>query len=171
MAAFKRTSKLLNIGGSIDLVDGTPASVTVNLPLSTLDREVFVVTDVQLDIERITAPAAPGFQNISASVNKTKTTALTINDPNCIATSNKSIETTALGHVYQQTRQPDESSTGIMADYLSVIATPNFTIAGDFASTAGGASNKAVTVRLTGYRAVASADLFAALVTEELNSN
>lgn len=170
MPAFKRTSEILNIGGRIDLVDGTPASVTVNLPLSTLDREVFVVTDVQMETESLNAQAAPGFASIIASVNKTKTNFLKINDPNCIAVIGKQLETTALGHVFQQNRQPDESSTGVAQDYLTVIATPDFVIAGSFSTTAGGASNRMVDVRLTGFRAVATSDLYAALVTEELNA-
>jgi len=169
MAAFKRTSELLNIGGEIDLVDGTPSSVTVNLPLSTLDREVFIVTDVQLDIERLVAQPGVGFTTLSASINKTKTTALGINDPNAIAVTNVCIETTALGHVLQKNRNPDESSTGVNSDYLTVIATPDFVIAGNFVTTSGGTGNKRVMARVTGYRAVATADLFAALVTEELN--
>ena len=170
MAAFKRSSELLNIGGSIDLVDGTPASVTINLPLSTLDREVFVVTDVQMDTERIFAPAAPGVNIITYSVNKTKESVLSIADSNCISTGGVNIEHTAGGQmVIQQFRTPDESSTGVSADYLTVVATPNFELAGSYATTAGGTANKSVFVRLTGFRAVASADLYAALVTEELN--
>lgn len=169
MAAFKRSSELLNIGGAITMVDGTPGSVEVNLPLSTLDREVFVVTDVQVDCDRLNAQAAPGFAALSLSVNKTKTSVIKINDPNCIAALAKSLETTALGHVYQQGRSPDEASTGIGADYLTVIATPDFQIAGSFTTTAGGASSRGAHVRLTGFRAVASSDLYAALVTEELN--
>jgi hypothetical protein len=50
-----------------------------------------------------------------------------------------------------------------------VIATPDFQIAGSFSTTAGGAADRAAHVRVTGFRATASADLFAALVTEELN--
>ena len=169
MPAFKRSSELLNLGGSITMVDGTPSSVEVNLPLSTLDREVFVVTDVQVDCERLNAQAAPGFAALGLSVNKTKTNVIKINDPNCIAALAKSIETTALGYIYQQSRHPDESSTGVGSDYLTIIATPDFQIAGSFSTTAGGASDRTAHVRVTGYRAVASADLFAALVTEELN--
>lgn len=169
MPAFKRSSELLNLGGSISMTDGSPSSVEVNLPLSTLDREVFVVTDVQVDCDRLNAQAAPGFATVALSVNKTKTDVIKINDPNCIAALAKSLETTALGHVYQQGRMPDESSTGVGADYLTIIATPDFQIAGSFTTTAGGASARSAHVRVTGYRAVASADLYAALVTEELN--
>lgn len=171
MAAFKRTSELLNIGGTIDLVDGTPSSATINLPLSTLDREVFVVTDVQMDSEALIAQAAPGFATMIASVNKTKTDFIKINDPNCVASLSRQLQTTALGETYQQSRFPDESSTGVASDYLTVIATPNFVLAGSFSTTAGGASNKALHVRVTGFRAVATSDLYAALVTEELNQN
>jgi hypothetical protein len=169
MAAFKRTSELLNIGGRIDLVDGAPSSVTVNLPLSTLDREVFVVTDVQMETESIYAPPAPGNCSLIASINKTKTSFLKINDPNCIAVTSKNIETTALGHIYQEARSPDESSTGVAQDYLTVIATPDFVIAGSLSLGGAPFGNKMVDVRVTGFRAVATADLYAALVTEELN--
>ena len=167
--AVKRTSQPLNIGASIDLVDGTPASTTVTLPLSSLDREVFVVTDVQMDAERLNAQVAPGFAVLSASVNKTKETVIRINDPNCVASMAISLETTALGHVYEAHRNPDEASTGVQPDYLTIISTPDFELAGSFVTTAGGAGNRAVSCRITGYRAVATADVYAALVTEELN--
>jgi hypothetical protein len=166
---YKRTSELLNIGAALDAVDGTPTTTTITLPLSSLDREIFVVTDIQLDTERLNAQAAPGFAALSASVNKTSTSALTINNPNCLGSTAKSIETTALGYIYQQSRQPDESSTGQMADYIGIIATPNFVLAANFVTTAGGASNRAVWARVTGYRAKADADTYAALVTEEIN--
>lgn len=167
--ALKRTSQPLNIGATIDLVDGTDQSRTVTLPLSSLDREVFVVTDVQMDAERLNAQVAPGFAVLSASVNKTKETVLKVNDPNCVASMAISLETTALGHVYQAHRNPDEASTGVSPDYLTVIATPDFNLVGSFVTTAGGAGNRSVSCRVTGYRAVATADVFAALVTEELN--
>jgi hypothetical protein len=56
-----------------------------------------------------------------------------------------------------------------MADYIGIIATPNFVLAANFVTTAGGASNRAVWARVTGYRAKADADTYAALVTEEIN--
>ena len=167
---IKRTSQPLNIGATLELPDGTPTSIEVTLPLSSLDREVFVVTDIQMDAERLNFPAAPGFAVLSASVNKTKTVVTRINDPNCVGSVSKTIEHTATGaSLIQQNRNPDEASTGVSPDYLTIIATPDFVLAGSFATTAGGAADRSVQARITGYRAVATADVYAAMVTEELN--
>ena len=171
--AIKKTSQPLNIGASLDLVDGTPASLNVTLPLSSLDREVFVVTDIQMDAEPLPLPLAAGEQvTMSASVNKTKTDVIEINDPNCIGTLRRSIRESTVatgGQVYQEAHNPNESSTGTMSDYITIIATPDFRLAGSYVTTAGGAGNRGVFARITGYRAVATSDVYAALVTEELN--
>ena len=171
--ALKKTSQPLNIGATLDLVDGTPASLEVTLPLDTLGREVFVVTDIQMDSEPLPMPAAPGSQvSMDASVNKTKTAVVKINDPNCIGSLKRRIIESALptgGAIYQDSYSPTEASTGTSHDYLSIIATPDFQLAGSYSTTGGAAGNRAVFIRITGYRAVASADVYAALVTEELN--
>jgi len=171
--ALKRTSQPLNIGATIDLVDGTPANLEVSLPLSSLDREVFVVTDVQIDSEPLPMPGAAGAQtSMDVSVNKTSTSVLKINDPNCVGSLKRRIIESALptgGAIYQDSYSPTEASTGIPSDYITIIATPNFVLAGSYGTTAGGAGNRAAFVRITGHRAVADASVYAALVTEELN--
>jgi len=168
---FKKTSEPLNIGATLDLVDGTPDTLTVSLPLSSLDREIFVVTDVQLDSERLNVPAAVGSVTLNASVNKTDTgLPLAINSPNCISSMQRSIGVTAApAAIYQEAFNPNEHSTGMSTDYIAVIATPNFVLSGSFSTTAGGQPNRAIFCRITGYRAKADADTYAALVTEELN--
>ena len=167
--AFKRTSEPLNLGASIDLVDGTPASLTVTLPLSSLDREIFVVTDIQMDTEALGVPAAAGTVNLLGSVNKTSTNVEGIDSPNCVGNIRRDIESTAFSSVFQESFYPNESSTGMSTDYISIIATPNFILAGSFATSAGGAANRKLYARITGYRAKADADTYAALVTEEIN--
>jgi hypothetical protein len=155
------------------LVDGTPASLEVTLPLSSLDREVFVVTDIQIDSEPLPMPAAAGSQtSMDVSVNKTKTNVIQINDPNCIGSLKRRIIESALptgGAIYQDSYSPTESSTGTSHDYLAIIATPDFVLAGSYSTTGGAAGNRGCFVRITGYRAVATADVYAAMVTEELN--
>lgn len=172
MAAFKQTSQPLNIGASIDLVDGTPASTTVTLPLSSLDREIFVVTDIQMEYEPVAVPAAAGNTvSLLGSVNKTGTGFQKINNPDTIGSIQVQMQSNAVDALaVQMSRSPDESSTGTVRDYIGVIATPDFVLAGSYASTTGGKPNREISVRLTGYRAVASADVYAALVTEELNA-
>jgi len=166
---FKRTSEPLNIGTALDLVDGTAASKSVTLPLSSLDREVFIVTDIQMDNEALPVPAAPGTSILLASVNKTSENVLGIDSPNCIGNIRRDVEATATAAVFQESFHPQESSTGQPADYLGIVATPNMVLAGSFTTSAGGAANRKVYVRVTGYRAKADADTYAALVTEEIN--
>lgn len=166
---FKRTSEPLNIGASLDLVDGTPASTTVTLPLSSLDREVFIVTDIQMDNEALPVPAAPGTSILLASVNKTDTNVLGIDAPNCIGNIRRDVEVSPGGFIFQESFHPQEASTGMGPDYIGIIATPNYVLSGSFSTTAGGAANRKVYVRVTGFRAKADADTYAALVTEEIN--
>lgn len=168
--AFKRTSEPLNIGAQLDLVDGTPASLSVTLPLSSLDREIFVVTDIQMDNEALIVPAAPGTATLLASVNKTLTAVQGIDQPNCIGNIRRDVESTAFSSVFQESFHPMEASTGGSADYIGIIATPNFVLAGSFTTSAGGAGNRKVYARITGFRAKADADTYAALVTEEINN-
>jgi hypothetical protein len=167
--AFKKTSMTLNLGADLDLVDGTPASKTVTLPLSSLDREIFVVTDIQMDTEALNVPAAPGTAILLAGVNKTSTNVEGINNPNCLGNIRRDVQSTAFSSVFQESFYPQESSTGTMDDYIGIIATPNFVLAGSFSTSAGGAANRKVYCRITGYRAKADADTYAALVTEEIN--
>lgn len=171
--SLKQTSQPLNIGASLDFADGGgTTALTVTLPLSSLDREVFVVTDIQMEHEPLPLPSAAGNTvTLNASVNKTGVTFQDISNPDTVGSMQAQIQSNAVDAVlHQMSRSPDESSTGTIRDYIGVIATPDFVLAGAFASTAGGQPNRKVAVRLTGYRAVATADVYAALVTEELNS-
>lgn len=169
--SLKKTSSLLNIGSRALFSDGAVnVATTVNLPLNTLDREVFVVTDIQIDHDPLIIPQLAG-QDVSLnfSVNKTSTTVQTIDSPNCISHLRYQVTSTPVGDVVQSTTMPHESSVGTMSDYISIIATPDFKLVGSYSSTGGGDPDRRCYVRLTGYRAQATADVYAALVTEELN--
>ena len=170
--AFKKTSQLLNLGSTLDLVDGTPANLVVSLPLNTLDREIFVVTDIQMDAEPIPVPANPGNTvGFQASLNKVATGVLTINNPDCIGSLRRQSQSTALDSaMFQESFMPNESTSGTEKDFITIIATPNYVLSGSYATTVTGTANRAVFARITGYRAKADADVYAALVTEELNS-
>ena len=167
--ALKKTSPLFNVGGAIG--ETAPAAFTqaeVNLPLTTLDREVFVVTDIQMHTDMPDAPAPGAFSNVFAQVTKTSQTGIVaINNPVVIGRQSNEAEQNAAGGIVQNMRsEPSHASTGSNRDHLAIIATPDFFIgiAGN-----GNAATKDVAIRLTGYRAKASADVYAALVTEELN--
>jgi len=171
--ALKKTSELLNLGSSIDLADGVPAHLTISLPLNALDREVFVVTDITIDMEPLIEPLAAGHDvSMIFSVNKSSTGVLTINQPNAIGTLNRAIKTAAwmTATTVQHNFAPHRSTTGTGSDYLSVIATNDYVLSGSYITTAGGAPNRAVFVRMTGYRAQATSNVYSALIAEELNS-
>lgn len=171
--AIKKTSQLLNIGASITFSDG---DVNVferkSLPLNSLDREVFVVTDVTIDSDPLQIPQLPG-QDVSLnfSVNKNEETVQTINNPDCVSHFRKQVTTSPVGDTVQTSAFPSESSTGITQDYLGIISTSDYILVGSYSSTSGALSDRRCYVRLTGYRATATADVYAALVAEELSSN
>lgn len=169
--AIKKTSQLMNLGSTIDLVDGVVQNLSVSLPLNSLDREVFVVTDVMMDYEPLTVPQLPG-QDVSmfASINKSNTAVQTINNPNCIAALRVQLTSTPVSETLQESFSPTQVSSGTNSDFLSIIATNDYVLSGSYASTGGGDPNRAIFIRLTGYRAQATSDVYAALVTEELNS-
>ena len=169
--SLKKTSQLFNLGATAVFSDGmVNFSTTQQLPLNTLDREVFVVTDIQVDHDPLIIPQLPG-QDVSLnfSVNKTLETVQTINSPNCISHLRYQVTSTPVGDAIQKVALPSEASSGTMNDYIGIIATPDYRIVGSYSSTGGGDPDRRVYVRMTGYRAVASADVYAALVTEELN--
>ena len=169
--ALKKTSQLMNLGSKIDFVDGVSQNITISLPLNSLDREVFVVTDVMMDYEPLLVPQLPG-QDVSlfCSVNKSSLSQLTINNPNCVASLRVQITTTPVSETLQSTFSPKQMSSGTNQDFLSVISTNDYVLSGTYATTGGVAPNRSVFVRITGYRAQATSDVYAALVTEELNS-
>jgi hypothetical protein len=171
--ALKKTSQLMNIGSDLLLSDGAVnVSERQTLPLNSLDREVFVVTDVSIDSDPLIIPQLPG-QDVSLnfSVNKNEATVQTINNPDAVAHFRKQVTTTPVGDTVQVSAFPSEASTGINQDYIGIIATSDYLLVGSYASTGGGDPDRRVYVRLTGYRATASSDVYAALIAEELNSN
>lgn len=171
--ALKKTSQLMNIGSSITFSDGdVNVSARQSLPLNSLDREVFVVTDVSIDSDPLIIPQLPG-QDVSLnfSVNKNEATVQTINNPDAVAHFRKQVTSTPVGDTVQVSAFPSEASTGINQDYIGVIATSDYLLVGSYSSTGGGDPNRRVYVRLTGYRATASSDVYSALIAEELNSN
>jgi len=171
--AFKKTSALLNIGGSVNLVDGSTVASKETLPLSTLDREIFVVTDYQIQMAPFGLDlAAGGTVTQSVAIMKTKSTLGNISDPNTIAIARERSDQGGAANlgaaIIQRMAEPTLNSVGSSTDYIAIVATPDFQVVGSLASTSGGLSGSAY-VRITGFRAVATADLYAALVTEELN--
>jgi len=166
---FKKTSQIFNIGARVtESAANTFTEAEIELPLSSLDREIFVVTDIVLSVPQHVVVAN---SKVVSDVQLTKTSVSnlrTINDPTVLSKKRVALDNTVapVMAVTEEAHPADMTSTGGSRDYLGVIATPQFYIQ---AWTQNGTTATTGAARITGYRAKASADLYAALVTEELN--
>ena len=165
---LKQTSSVVSIGFSVDeSAANTFTQSSVDLNLSPLDREVFVVLAVNID------PSSPdGLAGIDTQVDCSLTTTSqtavqSLANANCLAIANERIR--AAGFVDSgvgfATKAMETPTANL--DFIGVIATNDFFIqvAGQNNLAAKGMSGK-----LYGYRATATADIFAALVQSEVLS-
>lgn len=162
---LKQSSATVAIGfGFNESAANTFTEGSVDLNLSPLDREVFVVTAINID------PSSPDMgatnSRTTCSLTTTSQTALaTLADANCLAVAQQSIiadATRAVAFQQQSLETPPTTS-----DYIGIIATNDFfvQILGQ-----GNAAAKSVSGKVYGYRAVANADIYAALVQSEVLS-
>ena len=166
---LKQTSSVVAIG--FEAIEPAPNTFTqsqVDLNLSPLDREVFVVLAVDLDCF---APSSVLGVNtsVSASLTTTRQTAVVnLSNSNCLANQVLEIRSDAVStdNGVGFSRQSGESPSS-MLDFIGIIATNDF-----FVQVAGQGNTglKSVSGKLYGYRAMASADIFAALVQSEVLS-
>ena len=164
---LKPSSSTVAIGFSVEesaLNTFTQSSVDLNL--SPLDREVFVVLAVNLD------PSSPDFEANSTYVNLSLTTTsqtgiATLADANCLAVAQQRIQVEAangFGVSFQQQSLETPPST---LEYIGIIATNDFFVQ---VQGANNINKKGGSGKLYGYRAIASADIYAALVQSEVLS-
>jgi len=161
------SSSTVSIGFSVpESAANTFTQESVDLNLSPLDREVFVVLAVNLDPESPDFEATPTFTNCSLTTTS-QTAVATLGDANCLAVAQQRIQVEAangFGVSFQQQSLETPPST---LEYIGIIATNDFFVQ----VTGGGNTNrKGVSGKLYGYRAVASADIYAALVQSEVLS-
>ena len=145
----------------------TYTQARVDLQLNVLDREVFVVTGINLDI--LPPDALAGVDTrVRGQLSATSQTAMgNLSTSNIFAIARDDIR--ALGFV--DSGVPFSAMFGetpaIGMEYLNIIATNDFFIA---VEGAGNAGTKAMSGKLYGYRAVADGSTFAALTQSELLS-
>lgn len=164
---LKASSSTVAIGFSLaESAANTFTQDSVDLNLSPLDREVFVVLAVNLDPESPDFVATPSFTNCSLTTTS-QTAIATLGDANCMAVAQQRIQvegTNGFGVSFQQQSLETPPST---LEYIGIIATNDF-----FIQVQGGANTnrKGVSGKLYGYRAVADASIYAALVQSEVLS-
>jgi len=167
---LKQTSSLVAIGARV--VETAPNTYTqeqVDLNLSPLDREVFVVLAANIDPE---APDAIDGQptSVAATISATSQTSVKgLDNSNVLANTRLDCLTDpaapGVGFVGFTRGAGETQSTNL--DYLGIIATNDFFLG--MAGT-GNLTAKFTNVKVYGYRARASADIYAALVQSEVLS-
>ena len=163
---LKQTSSTVAIGFSVDeSAANTFTQGTVDLNLSPLDREVFVVLAINLD------PSTPELtlgadSRVASSLTSTSQTAIAnLSDSNCMAASVNKIRSNATGAVAFQSLGTETPPATL--EYIGIIATNDFFVQ---VQGVGNTNARSVSGKLYGYRAVASADIYAALVQSEVLS-
>jgi len=164
---LKTSSSVVPIGFQVvETAANTFTQASVDLNLSPLDREVFVVLSINLD------PSTPDFvadthTQVSSSLTTTSQTAVAgLSNANCLANASTIIKnSTGIGAVGFATSAMETPPANL--DYIGIIATNDF-----FVQIQGyqNTSVRAMEGKLYGYRAVASADIYAALVQSEVLS-
>ena len=170
-AGLKRTSSPIQISASVaESALNTFTSEEIDLTLNALDQEVFVVTQLNIDVQAPSQPGVPGDNaSVSASLSTTARTSVgSIADSNVIGASERIILSSATNSLVGFDRE-DPLFAAISEDYLGIVATNNMflNIKGD-GNAIGQLKN--ARVRVYGYRAQASASVYAALVQSELLS-
>jgi len=165
---LKQSSSLVSIGfGISELAANTFIEQSVDLNLSPLDREVFVVLAVNLDPFSPDAIAGTDTR-VSTSLTTTRQTAVaSLSNSNCLAAGASVIKAGGFvdGGVGFQTGSFETPPSSL--EYIGIVATNDFFV--QCAGTGNGTA-KGVSGKLYGYRAVANADIFAALVQSEVLS-
>jgi hypothetical protein len=165
---LKQSSSVVSIGFSVDEpAANTFAQASVDLNLSPLDREVFVVLAINLD--PFTPDAVAGTDTkVESSLTTTSQTAVqNLSNSNTLAASANFIKAAGFadaGVGFQSLGAETPPST---LDYIGIIATNDFFVQ---VKGTGNAGQKGMDGKLYGYRAVADASIYAALVQSEVLS-
>ena len=166
---LKATSSQVVISSSVtETGPNVFTNTSIDLQLNVLDREVFVVTAIDLDVASPDAVAAVNTSSNMSISTTARTTMGQLSDTNVMGVALSSIRAAGFvdGGVGFQSLHPD-SPTAEGLSYVAVIATNDFHLqiqgGGNLVAKEGHA-------RLWGYRAVADAATFAALTQSELLS-
>lgn len=165
-AGLKQSSAVVAIGFSVaETGKNTFTQQQVDLNLSPLDREVFVALAINLDAETPDKVDDVTTQVRAALSTTSQTSIPGLQDSNCLSRLSNTIVDTG-GNAVSFTSQALETPPSTL-EYIGIIATNDF-----FIQVQGTGNNdaKGVSGKLYGYRAVASADIYAALVQSEVLS-
>ena len=167
-AGLKQSSSVVSIG--FEVTESAPNTFTessIDLNLSPLDREVFVVLAVQVDPSTPDALATID-TSVNASITTTSQTALVnLSNANCLAFAGNSIKAAGFADGGVAFSAGLLETPPASLEYIGIIATNDFFVSVQGTNNAGA---KKASGKLYGYRAIASADIYAALVQSEVLS-
>ena len=167
-AGLKQTSSVVAIGFSAtETGPNTFTQTSVDLNLSPLDREVFVVLAVNLDPSFPDAIAATNTLVSASLTTTTQTDIAGLENSNCLSASNISLRAagfvdSGVGYMSQALETPPST-----LEYIGIVAT------NDFFVQIKGVNNlvaKGISGKMYGYRAKADASIYSALVQSEVLS-
>ena len=165
---LKQSSSTVAIGFSIlESAANTYTQGSVDLNLSPLDREVFVVTAINMDPTAPDALAGLNTQVNCALTTTSQTAVANLANANCMATATLDIRAAGFADSGVGFTRNGMETPPATLDYIGIVATNDF-----FISIKGvnNLTEKFLSGKLYGYRAVASADIYAALVQSEVLS-
>ena len=163
----KPSGQIIISGNITESALNTFTQSEVDLQLNVLDREVFVVTSVDLDVGEPDAQAAVNSASNMSLSTTSRATLGNLGDSNVLARATLAIRAAGFvdaGVSFQQ-QHPETPQTAM--DTIGIIATNNFFVQIQGTNNLGA---KAGQFRIWGHRMIASADVFAALTQSELLS-
>lgn len=166
---LKQTSAVVSIGFSVtESGANTFTQESVDLNLSPLDREVFIALAINMDA------SSPDFVDgtttqVRAGLTTTRQTAMpSLSNANCLSRATEKIVTDAgaigAGVAFSSAALETPPAT---LEYIGIIATNDFFVQVQGTNNLVG---KGVSGKMYGYRAIATADIYAALVQSEVLS-
>ena len=165
---LKVNSGQIIISGSLaEAGANTLTTSQVDLQLNVLDREVFICTAIDMDAFPPDGIAATDTQTACSMSTPSRTTLGTMADSNVLATDNKSIRAAGFADAGVGFSEHHPEIQGSDMEYVGIIATNDFHIQ---VLGVNNVNPRGCQFRVWGYRAVASADTFAALTQSELLS-
>jgi len=187
-ASLTPSSQQIEVSFSSTAVAAGYTSKRIDLQLNPLDQEVFVVTAVKVDLDPIGSTplnlfgaGAVGTNKLyggSCALTRTESAAALANlgQNTCFATASSKLGTSeesqaggdyAVSYAFQE----NNSDTPTDLDYLAIIATNDFFVGLQAMQDGSVSGNMDVHGKVYGYRAKASAAIYAALVQSEVLSN
>jgi len=165
---LKQSSAVVPVGFAVtETAANTFTQAQVDLNLSPLDREVFVCLAINMDSDFPDA-IANADTNVRGAFTTTSQTAIpTLQNSNCLSRLTADIRAAGFGDGgVGFTSQALETPPSTL-EYIGIIATNDFFVS---VEGRGNTNPKGLSGKVYGYRAVASADIYAALVQSEVLS-